>query len=406
SRMLEGYLPPYDAHVVERLLAEGAVLIGKTNCDEFGMGSSTENSAFKPTRNPHDPTRVPGGSSGGSAAAVAAGVVPLALGTDTGGSIRQPASLCGVVGFKPTYGAVSRRGLVAFASSLDQIGPFGASVLDVAHLASALAGHDPHDSTSAAFEPPDYASLLSRSVDGLRLGVHEDCLEKIRDAGVKDRLRGAVRQLRDAGARIVRLDDLDFLTRVGIPTYYLVATAEASANLARFDGMRYGPREEAADLAGTYARTRGARFGEEVRRRILLGTFALRAGHKDAYYERACKVRRLVQRAFAAAFERVDLMIGGTSPLAAFPLGQNLSDPVTMYRCDALTVPASLAGLPAASVPCGRTAEGLPVGLQILGPPRADAEVLSCASAFEQLSGRFGDLAPLAAEAAADGGDA
>ncbi len=387
SRILERFRPPYDAHVVERLKAEGAVVIGKTNLDEFGMGSSTENSAFRPTRNPHDLARVPGGSSGGSAAAVAAGMVPIALGSDTGGSVRQPASLCGVVGFKPTYGHVSRYGLVAFASSLDQVGILGGSVRDVAETLTAIATPDARDSTCLDHEPGDYSATLSRDLEGVRFGVHPDLLEKIGDGEVRSLLDRAVSNLREAGARIVRLDDLDLLTRHAISTYYLVATSEASSNLARFDGMRYGSREAAEGLVESYARTRGAGFGDEVKRRILLGTFALSAGYRDAYYQRALKARRLLRRAFDAAFDRVDMILGGTSPIPAFPLGENVGDPLTMYRADVLTVPASLAGLPAVSVPCGTTPAALPVGLQFIGRALDDAAVLSRAFAFEQ---RFG----------------
>lgn len=395
SRILAGYLPAYDAHVVERLHAEGAVIVGKTNLDEFGMGSSTENSAFQVTRNPHDLTRVPGGSSGGSAAAVAAGVVPLALGSDTGGSIRQPAAMCGVVGFKPTWGTVSRHGLIAFASSLDQVGPIGASVRDVALLLSVISGSDVRDSTTVPIESRDYASSLSRDLDGVRIGVHRGYYEDVRDPVVRGNVQHGISLLREAGARIVRLDDIDLLMEQAIATYYVIATSEASSNLARFDGMRYGPREAAADLFSTYARTRGHLFGEEVRRRILLGTFALSEGYYEAYYDKALRVRRLFQQAFAAAFERVDAIVGATSPMAAFPIGARIEDPFTMYQCDVMTVPASLAGLPAAAVPCGTTPEGLPTGIQIIGPALHDSTVLSIASAFEHLSGGKGRLAPL-----------
>ena len=395
SKILQGYRPPYDAHVVRRLLAEGAIILGKTNCDEFGMGSSTENSAYQVTRNPHDLSRVPGGSSGGSAAAVAAGMVPISLGSDTGGSIRQPSALCGVVGFKPTYGTVSRYGLIAFASSLDQIGPIGASVLDVALVASAITGTDERDSTCIPLETRDYSSSLAGNIDGVRIGVHRDYCENLADAKVRQRIQEAIQELREAGARIVRIDDIDLLSRFAIPTYYLVANSEASSNLARFDGIRYGPREEREDLAACYAATRSRHFGQEVVRRILLGTFALSAGYLDAYYRKALQVRTLFRQAYRAAFEKVDLILGATSPMPAFPLGQKISDPLTMYQCDVLTIPASLAGLPAASVPCGTTAENLPVGLQIIGPPLEDAAVLSCAYAFERRSGFKGKLANL-----------
>ncbi|MFH0946941.1 MAG: Asp-tRNA(Asn)/Glu-tRNA(Gln) amidotransferase subunit GatA [Planctomycetota bacterium] len=395
SKILQGYRPPHDAHVVERLLAEGAIILGKTNCDEFGMGSSTENSAYQVTRNPHDPSRVPGGSSGGSAAAVAAGMVPVSLGSDTGGSIRQPAALCGVVGFKPTYGMVSRYGLIAFASSLDQIGPIGASVLDVALVASVITGADDRDSTCVPMESRDYSSSLAGNIEGVRIGVHKDYCESLADRKVRDKIQEAIQELREAGARIIRIDDLDLLSRFAIPTYYLVANSEASSNLARYDGIRYGPREEREDLAATYAATRGRHFGQETVRRILLGTFALSAGYRDAYYKKALQVRTLFRQAYRAAFEKVDLILGATSPTPAFPLGQKIADPLTMYQCDVLTIPASLAGLPAASVPCGTVAAGLPVGLQIIGPPLGDAAVLSCAFAYERRSGFKGRLANL-----------
>ncbi len=400
SRILAGYHPPFSAHAVERVLAEGGVVIGKTNCDEFGMGSSTENSAYKPTRNPHDLERVPGGSSGGSAAAVAAGMVPLSLGSDTGGSIRQPASLCGVIGFKPTFGAVSRFGLVAFASSLDQIGPLGASLLDVATLASVIAGPDARDSTALPRPAPDFVAALSPSLEGVRIGVHRDYVEDVADAAVRALIGRALETLREAGARIVHLDGVDLLSRYAVPAYYLVANSEASSNLARFDGLRYGPGAGAPDLLSTYTATRGRLFGEEVKRRILLGTFALSSGYHDAYYLKALRVRRLFIEAFQEAFRNVDFIAGATSPIPAFALGEKIDDPVTMYQCDVLTIPASLAGLPAVSVPCGRTPQGLPVGLQIIGPALADARVLSCAFAFEQRSGLMGTLAPLAEEVA------
>ncbi len=396
SRILEGYVAPYDAHVTERIRAEGGVIVGKTNLDEFAMGSSTENSAFKITKNPHDLGRVPGGSSGGSAAAVAAGMVPLALGSDTGGSIRQPAALCGVVGFKPTYGLVSRYGLVAFASSLDQIGPFAGNVRDAASFLTAIAGHDVRDSTSLNPPQVDYEATLARDLTGVRVGVHRDYVDDIADDTVRARVHRALDLFRDSGAQIVRLDDIDLLSRLALPAYYLVAPSETSSNLARFDGMRYGPRELAGDLHRTFAATRGRRFGPEVTRRILLGTFALSAGYYDAYYQKALKVRRRIRDAFALAFARVDLIVGATSPVPAFEIGKNVADPLTMYQCDVLTIPASLAGLPGISVPCGLTTDALPTGLQILGPPLHDAQVLAAAFAFEQRSGLAGRLAPLA----------
>lgn len=399
SRMLEGFRAPYQAHVIERLLEAGAVLVGKTNLDEFAMGSSTENSAFQVTHNPHDLERVPGGSSGGSAAAVAAGMVPLALGSDTGGSIRQPAALCGVVGFKPTYGTVSRYGLVAFASSLDQIGPFGASVLDVARISSVIVGKDHRDSTSVDTGPRDFPAALSRDISEMRIGVHRDHVDGIQDPGVRNCVETSIQSLRDAGARIVRLDDIDLLSKYAVPSYYIVATSEASSNLSRFDGMRFGPRETASALRDAYSGTRGKLFGEEVRRRILLGTFALSSGYHDAYYRKALQVRRLFMNAYTEAFSRADLIVGATSPVPAFPLGQKVKDPLTMYQCDVLTIPPSLAGLPSASVPCGNTPDGLPVGLQVTGPPLGDSSVLSLAFAFEQQSGLQGYLAPMAENA-------
>lgn len=387
SRVLEGYRPPYSAHVVDRLLAEGAVLIGKTNMDEFAFGSSTENSAYGATRNPHDLDRVPGGSSGGSAAAVASGMVPIALGSDTGGSIRQPASLCGVCGFKPTYGSVSRRGLIAFASSLDQIGSFGQSVLDVATVQSAITGHDPGDPSSLLDDARDYATTLSKDMDGLRVGVHRELVDEIADTEVRSSVMRAIECLRDAGARIVRLDDLDLMTQHAVSAYYLIATSEASSNLGRYDGLRYGPRAEAPDLNQTYLRTRGDRFGDEAKRRILLGTFALSSGFYDEYYAKALQVRALFRAAYDKVFERVDVLVGATSPVPAFPLGENVEDPLSMYQFDAFTIPASLAGLPAASVPCGTTKKGLPIGLHVVGARGNDASVLSFAFGYEQHRG-------------------
>ena len=402
SRILADYRPPYDATVVRRLRDHGAVVLGKTNLDEFAFGSSTENSAYQVTRNPWDTSRVAGGSSGGSAAAVAAGIVPLALGSDTGGSIRQPASFCGTVGFKPTYGAVSRYGLIAFASSLDQVGPIGGSVRDVATAVSVISGADPRDSTTVSQDSRDYASSLSRDIEGTRVGVHPAFVDDVAHEGARKMVQRAISKLRDAGARIVRLDDVAMPMELAIPTYYVVATSEASSNLARFDGMRYGPREAGADLRDVYSSTRGRGFGDEARRRILLGTFALSAGYYDAWYDKALRVRRLFKDAFAAAFEKVDVMVGATSPIPAFPVGERSDDPLTMYQCDAMTIPASLAGLPAASVPCGEV-DGLPIGLQVMGPPLGDATVLSFAFAFEHLAGISGQLAPLLDERTGDG---
>lgn len=389
SRILEGWRAPYDAHVVSRLLDAGAVPFGKTNLDEFAMGSSCENSAYGPTRNPWDEARVPGGSSGGSAAAVAAGFVPLALGSDTGGSIRQPAAFCGVVGFKPTYGRVSRRGLIAFASSLDQIGPFARSVADVRLADSVLAGHDPLDATSRR----DTASLrktlphAKSALEGLRIGIHPDYVASL-PAGAT---REAVTRTLDAsfarGAVAVDLADLDLLTADALSIYYVIATAEASSNLARFDGMRFGPRVDAHDLISTYAATRGALFGSEVERRIVLGTFGLSAGYADEWYRRACERREALRAAYAAAFRRADVILGAVTPETAFRLGERSSDPLLMYLSDTLTVPASLAGLPSASVPIALDAAQLPIGLQVIGSEGADALVLDVAEAIESGAG-------------------
>ncbi len=365
SRILEGYLPPFTATAVARLEAAGAVILGKSNLDEFAMGSSTENSAFKPTRNPWDTDRVPGGSSGGSAAAVAAGMAPLALGTDTGGSVRQPAALCGVVGLKPTYGRVSRYGLVAFASSLDQIGPLARTVEDVALAASVICAWDPKDATSAQVPVPDWISGLGDEISGLRVGVPWGFLGDGIDPAVLASFREAIEVLRGAGARVVEIG-LPHAAHA-IATYYIVATAEASSNLARYDGVRYGPR--AGDLRGLqqmYGDTRDRGFGAEVKRRIILGTFVLSAGYCDAYYLRAQKVRALIRSDFERAFEVCDLVATPTTPTPAFRLGEKTDDPLQMYLADVLTVPANLAGIPALSVPCGLV-NGLPVGLQLLG---------------------------------------
>jgi aspartyl-tRNA(Asn)/glutamyl-tRNA(Gln) amidotransferase subunit A len=379
SRILEGYVSPFDATAVARLCAAGAVIVGRTNLDEFAMGSSTENSCFGPTRNPWDLARTPGGSSGGSAAAVAAGIVPAALGSDTGGSIRQPAAFTGVVGLKPTYGRVSRWGLVAFASSLDQIGPFARTAEDCALVLEAIAGHDPHDSTSL----PEPAPRIERSgdVSGLTLGF----LREAEDAspGVRARVDEAVAELERAGAK-VREVSLPH-TRFGIAAYYLIATAEASSNLARYDGVRYGRR--AADGAGgvtaLYERTRAEGFGAEVKRRILLGTYVLSAGYYDAYYRKAQQVRTLLRRDFDAAFERCDAVVLPTTPETAFRIGEKSSDPLALYLADVFTVSANLAGLPGVSIPCGLDA-GLPVGFQILGRPREESTVLRIADAYQR----------------------
>lgn len=392
SRLLEGYRAPYDGFVAQRLMAEGAVLLGRTNLDEFAMGASTENSGFHPTRNPWDTERVPGGSSGGSAAAVGAGIVPLALGSETGGSIRQPAALCGVTGFKPSYGAVSRRGLVAFGSSLDQIGPIAANAEDAALLYDAIAGHDPLDSTSV---PGERASALSERADleGLRIGIPEEFLDESCDARVLEQIERAVKVLDEAGAITKRIPRGRLAhMHHSIPVYYIVACSEASTNLARFDGVRYGPRESAdGALWSLFEDTRGKLFGAEVRRRIVLGTFALSAGYADAWYRRALSVRALIRKEFQELFGEYDLLAGPTSPFGAFPLGEKSDDPVAMYLCDLLTAPACLAGLPSVSVPCGLarkgTYKGLPVGLCLTGAQGDDHRVLAAARAFEVARG-------------------
>jgi aspartyl-tRNA(Asn)/glutamyl-tRNA(Gln) amidotransferase subunit A len=394
SRALAGYVPPYDATVIERLRAADAILIGKTNMDEFAMGSSTENSAFGPTRNPWDLDRTPGGSSGGSAAAVAARLAACALGSDTGGSIRQPASLTGTVGFKPTYGRVSRYGLIAFASSLDQIGPFATDVRGVARVLSVIAGHDPRDSTSLDVPVPDFEAAVGRSVRGLRIGVPDEYFAEGLDADVAASVRAAIREL-EADGCIVRPLTLPH-TRFAIATYYVLATAEASSNLARFDGVRYGLRvESAAGVAGTlagldlrsmYGATRDAGFGAEVKRRILLGTFVLSAGYYDAYYINAQRVRTLIRRDFEQALREVDVICSPTSPTPAFRIGERVHDPLAMYLCDIYSVPASLAGIPAISVPCAPTPGGLPVGLQVMGRPLDEETVLAVAAAWEARS--------------------
>jgi len=384
SRILEGWLPPYDATVVERLAAAGAVVVGKTNLDEFAMGSSTENSAFGVTRNPLDPTRVPGGSSGGSAAAVAAGFAPLALGSDTGGSIRQPAALCGVVGVKPTYGAVSRYGLVAFASSLDQIGPFARTVSDAALLLEAIGGHDPRDSTSIPEPAASLTEVLDRGVEGLRIGVIEelsgDGLEGIAD-DVRSRLGEAASALDAAGATVETTSVPS--TVYGLSAYYVIAPAEASSNLARYDGVRYGLRVDAPNAGDMNTATRTAGFGDEVKRRIMLGTYALSAGYYDAYYGKSQKVRTLIVQDFARAYEEFDLLLCPTAPTTAFPIGEKTADPMTMYLNDVCTIPSNLAGHPAMSVPFGVGDDGMPVGVQILAPAMGEPTMFQAAAVLE-----------------------
>jgi aspartyl-tRNA(Asn)/glutamyl-tRNA(Gln) amidotransferase subunit A len=383
SKILEGWAPPYDGTVVSMLRDAGAVAIGKTNLDEFAMGSSTENSAFGPTRNPLDPSRVPGGSSGGSAAAVAAGFAPLGFGSDTGGSIRQPAALCGVVGIKPTYGRVSRYGLVAFASSLDQIGPFTHTVGDAALALQAVCGHDPMDSTSIPEPVPDYSAALGRGVDGLRIGRITDLPEGA-DPDVLARTDQAFAALEAAGATIVDVQVPAFT--YGLTAYYLIAPAEASSNLARYDGVRYGLRVDGADTEEMMCNTRTAGFGDEVKRRILLGTYALSAGYYDAYYGKALKIRRRMADDFAAAYEKVDALVTPTSPSVAFPFGDKTADPLAMYLCDTYTIPADLTGDPAMSVPFGTGADDLPVGVQVIAPALDEGVMLQIAAELERAS--------------------
>ena len=382
SRILEGWEPPYDATVVSRLTAAGGIVVGKTNMDEFAMGSSTENSAFGPTRNPVDPTRVPGGSSGGSAAAVAAGMTAVSLGSDTGGSIRQPAALCGVVGMKPTYGRVSRYGLVAFASSLDQIGPMARTVADAALLYSVIAGHDPLDSTSIPEPVGDLSAALGDDVDGLRVGIVTELSGEGTDGDVSARVTAAAEALASAGADI---GEVSVPAAVyGLSAYFLIAPAEASSNLARYDGVRYGLRVPASTAVDMNVATRTAGFGDEVKRRIMLGTFALSAGYYDAYYGKALKVRTLVLRDFAAAYERFDVLLAPTSPTVAFRFGERTDNPLAMYLSDVCTVASNLAGHPAMSVPFGTGADGLPVGVQVMAPALGEAVMFRAAAALER----------------------
>ncbi len=382
SKILAGYHPPYDATVVAKLEAAGAVLLGKLNCDEFAMGSSNENSAYGPVRNPVDIERVPGGSSGGSAAAVAANMAVATLGTDTGGSIRQPASFCGVVGVLPTYGRVSRYGLIAFASSLDRIGPFAASVRDAATLLGVIAGHDPRDATSSPAPVEDYAAESGKPVEGMTIGVPAEYFADGLDPEVRTAIEKGIGALRAAGCA-VRPVSLPH-TKYAVPVYYLIATAEASANLARFDGVRYGYRSPAsATLADMYSHSRDEGFGAEVKRRILLGTYALSAGYYDAYYRKAQQVRRILAEEFLRAFAEVDAIVTPTSPVPAFKLGEKTSDPLSMYLADIYTVTASLAGICGVTVPCGTTAAGLPVGIQVLASHFGESKAFRVARAVE-----------------------
>ena len=385
SKILEHYIPPYDAHVVQALRGSGAIILGKTNLDEFAMGSSNENSAFGNVANPWALDRAPGGSSGGSACATAAGIVPLALGSDTGGSVRQPAAFCGVTAIKPTYGRVSRYGLVAFASSLDQVGPMARSVREAASLLEVISGHDRRDATSAERPTGAYLEACDRGAKGLRVGVVRDLIEGLREADVRTSVEAALSALEAQGAELVDVS----LPHAGhaVSVYYLIATAEASSNLARFDGIRYGLRVPGEDLTETYTRTRASGFGPEVRRRIMLGTYALSAGYYDAFYLKAQRVRTLIRRDYDAAFERCDVVCTPTTPTSAFALGEKTSDPLQMYLADIFTLPPSLAGLAAISTPCGRSSEGLPIGLQIVAPPFEEERLCSAAQVVEEACG-------------------
>jgi len=386
SKILGKFVSPYDATVVQKLKAAGAVLLGRLNMDEFAMGSSTENSAFGPTRNPWDTSRIPGGSSGGSAAAVAADECIATLGSDTGGSVRQPAALCGCVGLKPTYGRVSRYGLVAFASSLDQIGPLAKNVRDAAMMLKVIAGHDPRDSTSIPEAVPDYAAAPGKDIKGLKLGLPKEYMIGGLDPEVKSAIDGAVQQLTKLGAEIVEISLPH--TDYAVATYYIIATAEASANLARFDGIRYGARVDGDNPIALYSKTRGAGFGAEVKRRIILGTYVLSSGYHDAYYLHAQKVRTLIRRDFSNAFEKVDAIVTPTTPTAAFKIGEKTEDPLQLYLGDIFTLSCNLAGICGLNVPCGFTkSPKLPIGLQLLGKPFGEETILKIAHAYEQSTG-------------------
>lgn len=382
SRILENFVPPYESTVTQKLKDAGAVMVGKTNLDEFAMGSSTENSGYQVTANPWDLERVPGGSSGGSAAAVAAEECVVALGSDTGGSIRQPASLCGVVGLKPTYGLVSRFGLVAYASSLDQIGPFARNVEDAAILLGAIAGHDKRDSTSLQVEIPDYTKFLKPEIKGLKIGVITETFGEGLDKVVADTVNKALEQLKELGAEVQEISCPRF--RYGLPTYYIIAPSEASANLARYDAVKYGIRKDSENLMSMYTKTRATGFGAEVKRRIMIGTYTLSAGYYDAYYLKAQKVRTLIKQDFENAFDRVDVLICPTAPTTAFKAGEKTADPLSMYLSDLMTIPVNLAGLPGMSVPCGFDARGLPIGLQLIGNVLREDILFQVAHAYEQ----------------------
>jgi aspartyl-tRNA(Asn)/glutamyl-tRNA(Gln) amidotransferase subunit A len=385
SKILQNYVPPFDATAVERLEAAGAVILGKTNCDEFAMGSSNENSAYGPVKNPIAMDRVPGGSSGGSAAVVAADLAVASLGTDTGGSIRQPGSFCGIPAMMGSYGRVSRYGLIAFASSLDRIGPLAKNVKDVAAVLGVIAGRDPHDSTSTTVPVPHYTTEISKPVEGLRLGIPRDYFSDGMDAGVRKKVEAGIEVFQKLGCQLVdiRMPHTDY----AIATYYIIATAEASSNLARYDGVRYGLRVDGDSLLSMYRQSRGAGFGAEVKRRIVLGTYVLSAGYYDAYYLKGQKVRALIAKDFHDAFTKVDAILTPTSPVPPFRLGERTADPLQMYLADIYTVTGSLAGIPGISVPCGKTDDQLPVGLQIFGPAFTEARVLTLAHAFEQEAG-------------------
>jgi aspartyl-tRNA(Asn)/glutamyl-tRNA(Gln) amidotransferase subunit A len=381
SRILKGFVPPYDATVIRKLNDSGYVHLGRINMDEFAMGSSTENSAFQTTKNPWDLSRIPGGSSGGSVAAVAAGLCAATLGTDTGGSIRQPAALCGTVGLKPTYGRVSRYGLVAFASSLDQIGPITRSVEDCAVLLNVIAGHDPLDSTSIPGDVPDFTADLGKEIKGLRIGMPKEYFIEGLDPEVKAAVEASLRTLEGLGATILPISLPH--TEFAVSVYYIICTAEASSNLARYDGVKYGMRMEGKDLIDMYKKTRSEGFGKEVKRRIILGTYVLSSGYYDAYYRKAGQVRTLMRNDFDRAFQECDLIVTPVSPTTAFKIGEKTDDPLTMYLSDIFTIPVNLAGLPGLSVPCGFDGKGLPIGLQIIGKPLGEALMLQAASVFE-----------------------
>ncbi|MGE0102559.1 MAG: Asp-tRNA(Asn)/Glu-tRNA(Gln) amidotransferase subunit GatA [Blastocatellales bacterium] len=382
SRILGNYIPPYTATAVRRLEEAGAIIVGKANMDEFAMGGSTENSAFGPARNPWNEEYVPGGSSGGSAVTVAAGHVPVSLGSDTGGSIRQPASFCGLVGLKPTYGRVSRYGLVAFASSLDQIGPFARNIRDTARVLQVISGHDRYDSTSANVEVPDFLASLTGDIKGLRIGVPSECFGDGLDPEVREKVEAAIASMQDRGASVVEVSLPH--TRHAVAVYYIIATAEASSNLARFDGVRYGFRsEESRTLTEMYRRTRDEAFGAEVKRRIMLGTFVLSSGYYDAYYEKAQRVRSMLVNDFAEAFKKCDLIATPTAPTPPFKIGEKSDDPLAMYLGDIYTVTINLAGVPAISVPCGTTKDNLPVGIQLIAPHFEEARLLNAAQSVE-----------------------